>query len=93
MAGYCHIALKFYIKPRQKPKDHSGVKQARREGRQKTCGQNAAERLSTSLAFIFEAVMLQCVLNKKSEHSSQSASISLSYRSLGTLSQGEEQGL
>lgn len=43
MAGYGHVALKFCIKPRPKPKDHSGVKQARREGRQKTRGQNAAE--------------------------------------------------
>lgn len=42
MAGYCHVALKFCIKPRQKPEDHNGVKQVRREGRQKTHGRNAA---------------------------------------------------
>lgn len=80
MAGYGHVALKFCIKPRPKPKDHSGVKQMRREGRQKTRGQNAAEWLGSSLAFTFQAVMSQCVLNTKSEHSSRSASIYLPYR-------------
>lgn len=87
-----HVALKFCIKLRQKPKDHSGVKQMRREGRQKTRGQNAAEWLGSSLAFTFQAVMSQCVLNTKSEHSSRSASIYLPYRPW-VPSQGEEQDL
>lgn len=92
MAGYCHVALKFCIKPRQKPEDHNGVKQVRREGRQKTHGRNAAVTWY-QLAFILEAVMLRCVLNTKSEHSRQWAWIYLPCSSQGTLPQGKEQGL
>lgn len=60
MAGYFHVALKFCIKPRQKPKGSSGVKQVWREGRQKTHGQNAAEQHGTSLAFLRQLCYSVC---------------------------------